>query len=156
MPIFYQHIHTTLKYCWNVIYESCLKLGSLRWEKGTLLIDYRINKSSKPLWKIDKLTFTKIYWLVLEATLKSKQPFTLSYILSLSHCSHVTYLTHQDTPYESSELVCHHLSLYIFRVNFLLKRQLFRVHKISCHAQHLERTDSKPFSRLIGPTHINK
>ena len=27
-----------------------------------LLIRYRINKSSKPLWKINKLTFTKIYW----------------------------------------------------------------------------------------------
>ena len=26
------------------------------------LIRYRINKSSKPLWKINKLTFTKIYW----------------------------------------------------------------------------------------------
>ena len=57
------------------------KVGSLRWEKGALLICYRINKYSKPLWKIDKLTFTKI-WPVLEATLKSKQPFTLSYILS--------------------------------------------------------------------------
>ena len=71
----------TLKYCSNVIYESGHKLGSLRWEKGTLLICYRINKYSNPLWKIDKLTFTKI-WLVLEATLKSKQSFTLSYILS--------------------------------------------------------------------------
>ena len=156
MSIFHQYSHTTLKYWSNVIYESGHKLGPLQWEKEALLIHYKINRSSKPLWKIGKLTFTKIYWLVLEATLKSKQPFTLSYILSLSHCSHVTYLTHQDTPYESSELVCHHLSLYIFRVNFLLKRQLFRVHKISCHAQHLERTDSKPFSRLIGPTHINK
>ena len=93
-----------------MIYESGHKLGSLRWEIGALLIRYRINKSSKPLWKIDKLTFTKICWLVLEVTLKSKQPFTLSYILSL-HCSHVTYLTHQDTAYQSRELLRCHLSL---------------------------------------------
>ena len=110
MSIFHQHSHATLKYCSNVIYESGHKLGSLRWEIGALLIRYRINKSSKPLWKIDKLTFTKICWLVLEVTLKSKQPFTLSYILSL-HCSHVTYLTHQDTAYQSSELLLCHLSL---------------------------------------------
>ena len=31
-------------------------------EIGASLIRYRINKSSKPLWKINKLTFTKIYW----------------------------------------------------------------------------------------------
>ena len=54
--------HTTLKYCSNVIHESGHKLGSLRWEIGASLIRYRINKSSKPLWKINKLTFTKIYW----------------------------------------------------------------------------------------------
>ena len=58
------------------------KLGSLRWEIGASLIRYRINKSSKPLWKIMKVTFTKIYWEVLEATLKLKQPFTLFCILS--------------------------------------------------------------------------
>ena len=82
MSIFHQHSRTTLKYCSNVIQESGHKLGSLRWEKGPLLIRYRINKSSKPLSKIDKLTFTKISWLVLEATHKSKQPFTLPYFLS--------------------------------------------------------------------------
>ena len=36
------------------------KLGSLRWEKGASPIPYRINKSSRPLLKIDKLIFTKI------------------------------------------------------------------------------------------------
>ena len=82
MSIFHQNIHTTLKYCSNEIHESGHKLGSLRWEKRVLLIRYRINKSSKLLWKIDKLTFTKICWLILEVTLKSKQSFTLSYILS--------------------------------------------------------------------------
>ena len=43
--------------------------------------------------------------------------------------------------------------LHIFRVNFLLKRHLSRDHRISCPAHYLERTDNKPFSRLIGPTH---
>ena len=45
-----------------------------------------------------------------EATLKSKQPFPLSCILS-PPSSHVTYLAYQDTAYQSSELVCQHLSL---------------------------------------------
>ena len=44
-----------------MIYESGHKLGSLWWEKGASLIRNRI-KSSKPLSKINKLTFTKIYW----------------------------------------------------------------------------------------------
>ena len=84
ISIFHQHSHTTLKYCSNVIYDSGHKLGLLRWENGASLIRYRINKSSKPLWKVNELTFTKsyIYSEVGEATLKSKQPFTLSYILS--------------------------------------------------------------------------
>ena len=82
MSVFHQHSRTTLKYCSNVIYESGDKLGWLRSEIGALVINYRINKPSKPLWKINKLTFTKIYWSVLEATLKSKQPFTLPYNLS--------------------------------------------------------------------------
>ena len=56
-----------------------------------------ITHSSKPLLKIDKLIFTKIQWYVSEATTKLKQPSTLSYRLSLIHCSHVTYLTHLDT-----------------------------------------------------------
>ena len=71
----------TQQYYSNVIYESGHKLGSLWLKKGPLLIRYRMNKSSKPLWKINKLTFTNISWLILEATLKSKQPFT--HILSL-------------------------------------------------------------------------
>ena len=83
VSIFHQPSHTTWKYCLSVTYESGHKLGSLRCEIGVSLIRYRINKSSQPLWQISKVTFTKIYWLVLEATLKSKEPFTLSYILSL-------------------------------------------------------------------------
>ena len=82
MSILYQLSHTILKYRSNVICESGYKLGSLRWEIVASLVRYSINKSSKPLRKINKLRFTKIYWYVLEATPKSKQPFTLSYILS--------------------------------------------------------------------------
>ena len=164
MSIFHQHSHTTLKYCSHVIYESGYKLGSLRWKIGASLIRYRINKSSKPLCKSINLHLQKFIG-------KSQKPLlnqsNLSPCLtfSLLHCNHVTYLTHQDTAYQSSELMCYHFSLsclliseyvylHIFRVNFLFKRQLFRGHKISCHAQHLERTDNKPFSRLIGPVHL--
>ena len=50
------------------------------WNRG---FTNTLNRSSKPLWQISKVTFTKTYWLVLEATLKSKEPFTLSYIFSL-------------------------------------------------------------------------
>ena len=53
-----------------MLYESGHKLGSLRWEIGAWLIRNKINKSFKPLRKINKLTFTKIYQQVLEATLK--------------------------------------------------------------------------------------
>ena len=49
--------------------------------------------------------------------------------------------------------ISEYIYLHIFRVNFLLKRHLSRGHGISCLAHHLERTDNKPFSRLIGPTH---
>ena len=35
----------------------------------------------------------------------------MSYRLSLIHFRHVTYLTHLDTAYQSSQLECHHLSL---------------------------------------------
>ena len=61
MSFFHQNIHTTLKYCLNVIHESGHKLGSLRWEIGASLMRYKINTSSKPLWKINKLTFIKLY-----------------------------------------------------------------------------------------------
>ena len=37
------------------MYDSGHKLGSLRWENGASLIRYKINKSSKPLWKINKV-----------------------------------------------------------------------------------------------------
>ena len=59
MSIFHEHCQPKLKYCSNVIYWSDHKLGSLQWEIGALPIRYRINKSSKPLLNIDKLTFTK-------------------------------------------------------------------------------------------------
>ena len=52
--------------------------------------------------------------------------------------------------------ISEYIYLHIFSVNFLLKRHLSRGHRISCPAHYLERTDNKPFSRLIGPTHINK
>ena len=69
--------------CSNVIYQSGPKLGSPLWEIGASPIRYRINKSSKPLLRIDKLIFTRVQWQVLEATTKLKQPPTLSF--SLSH-----------------------------------------------------------------------
>ena len=50
------------------------------------------------------------FWKILEATLKSKQPFTLPYILS-PPLQHVTYLNHQDISNQPNELVCHRLSL---------------------------------------------
>ena len=37
------------------MYDSGHKLGSLRWENGASLIRYKINKYSKPLWKINKV-----------------------------------------------------------------------------------------------------
>ena len=49
VSIFYQHSHTTLKYCSNVLNESGDKLGSMRWDIGASPIHCRINKSSKPL-----------------------------------------------------------------------------------------------------------
>ena len=155
VSIFHQHSDNTLKYCSNVIYKSDHKLGSLRWKIGASLIRYRIIKSSKPLWKINKLTITKIYWQVLEATLKSKQPFTLSNILSpplqlrlvgwyiITCRCHVCYIS--DYVY-----------LHKLCVNLLLKSHLSPSHRISSPEHHLERTDSKPFSRLIGLTYINK
>ena len=44
--------------------------------------------------------------------------------------------------------------LHTFHVNSLLKRQLSRGHRISCPSDHLERTDNKPFSGMIGPRHM--
>ena len=93
------------------IYQSVHRLGSLLWQLRVSPIRYRINRSSKPLLKIDKLAFAKFQWYVLEATTKSKDPSTQSYSLSLIKCSHVTFLTAQDTTYQSSQLVCHQLFL---------------------------------------------
>ena len=52
--------------------------------------------------------------------------------------------------------ISEYIYLHVFSVNFLLKRHLSRGHKILCPAHYLKRTDNKPFSTLIGPTHINK
>ena len=46
------------------------------------------------------------------------------------------------------EYVCPHT----FHVNFLLKRHITCGHRISCTFYHMERTDNKPFSGLIGPS----
>ena len=51
----------------------------------------------------------------MEASIKLKQPSVLFYRLSLIHCSHVTFLTHLETAYQSSQFVCHHLSLSLQR-----------------------------------------
>ena len=41
----------------------------------------------------------------------------------------------------------------LIHVNFLLKRYITRGHRISYTYYHIERTDNKPFSGLIGPRH---
>ena len=68
-------------------------------------IRYRIKNRSTYIYKN----------LALEATTNSKQLFALSYRLSLIHSSHVTYLEHLDTAYQSSKFVCHYLSLSLQR-----------------------------------------
>ena len=60
MSIFHQHRHPTLKYYSDVIYQSSHELGSVWWEIRASPTRYKINMSSKPLSKIDKLIFTKI------------------------------------------------------------------------------------------------
>ena len=49
-----------VKILFNCDIQSSHELGSLRFQIGASPIRYRINKSSKPLLKIDKITFTKI------------------------------------------------------------------------------------------------
>ena len=44
--------------------------------------------------------------------------------------------------------------LHTFHVSFLLKRHVTRGHRISCLSYHMEQTDNKPFSGLIGPRHM--
>ena len=58
--MFHQHSHPMLKYCSSELCQSRHELGSLRCEIGASPLRYRMNKSSEPLVKIDKLTFTKI------------------------------------------------------------------------------------------------
>ena len=43
---------------------------------------------------------------------------------------------------------------HTFYVNFLLKRHITHGHRISCTSYHMEWTDNKPFSGLIGPRHM--
>ena len=92
--------------------------------------------------------------------IKSKQLSCLSYRLSLICCSHVTYLTHLDTVYQSGHFICHHLYIFehvyqhLFYVKFLLKRYLSCHHIISCLADRQESTDNKLFSGLIVPRHM--
>ena len=50
--------------------------------------------------------------------------------------------------------ISEYVYLHIFRVNFVLKKHHSRGHRISCTAHHLEWTDNKLFSGLIGPSHI--
>ena len=50
--------------------------------------------------------------------------------------------------------ISEYVYLHIFCVKFLLKKHLSRSHRISSPAHHLERTDNKTFSRLIGQTYI--
>ena len=163
MSIFHQHSHTKLKYCPNVINESGHKLGSLWWDIGDSLIRYRLNKSSKPLWKINKLTFTKAFgksW----KPLLNQNNLSPCLTFSLLYCRHVTNLTHQDNTYQSSMWSPLFVMFAIFLIDFtciyfvstFLPRGSSFVATESHAMHHLERTDDKPISRLIGPTHINK
>ena len=92
--------------------------------------------------------------------IKPKQLSCLSYRLSLIRCSHVTYLTHLDTVYQSSHFIYHHLYsfehvyLHTFYVKSLLKSYLSCHHIIPCLPDHLESTDNKLFSGLIVPRHM--
>ena len=110
MTIFHQHSHATLKYCSHVIYESGYKLGSLWWKIGASLIRYRINKSSKPLCKSINLHLQKFIGKS-QKPLLNQNNLSPSLTFSLFHCSHVTYLNHQDISNQPNELVCHRLSL---------------------------------------------
>ena len=110
MTILHQHSDTTLKYCSHVIYESDYKLGSLWWKIGASLIRYRINKSSKPLYKSINLHLQKFNGKSQKPLLNQKN-ISSCLTFSLLHCSHVTYLNHQDISNQSNELVCHRLSL---------------------------------------------
>ena len=82
--IFHQHSQITLKYCSNVIYESGHKLGSLRWVIGASLISYRISLQSLQSHneKSINLHLQRFIGKSQKPLLKSKQPFTLSCILS--------------------------------------------------------------------------
>ena len=84
-------------------------VGSLRWEIGAWEIRDRIQSLPSHYKNLINLHIH------LEATTKVKQPSALPYRLSLIDCSHVTHLTHLDTVYQSSQFVCHHLSLPLQR-----------------------------------------
>ena len=58
--MFHQHSHPMLKYCSNELCQSRHELGSLRYQIVASPLRYKINKSSEPLVKINKLTFTAI------------------------------------------------------------------------------------------------
>ena len=81
------------------------------------------------------------------------------YSLSSIHCSHITYLTHLYTAYQSSQFLCQHVTLLL---KFTCKdfRSIFFSHEarpmwLQHLIQHeLQQTISKPFTRLIGPRHV--
>ena len=157
MSIFHEHNHTKLKYCPNVINESGHKLGSLWWDIGDSLIRYRITKSSKPLWKIKKITFTKAFgksW----KPLLNQNNLSPCLTFSLLHCRHVTNLMHQDNTYQSSELVCDHLSLSCF-LYFWLILPAYISYQLSCQEAALSWPQNlMPCTTWNGlmTTHINK
>ena len=76
---------------------------------------------------------------------KIKNSLSPCLTFSLLHCRHIAYLRIRTLPtnlviwYVITSL-CHacyiseYVYLHIFHVNSLLKRQLFRGHRISCHA----------------------
>ena len=88
----------------------------------------------------------------------------LFYSLSPILCNHVTYLTHLDILYESSQFAdysfCHPcctfpcIYLHRFQVHILLMRHLPRDHNIPFPSHDLEQTINKPFIRLIGLIYV--
>ena len=86
-----------------------LTAGSLRWEIEASEIRDGIKSLLSHYKNLINLH------LHLEASITLKQPFALPCRLSLIHCSHVIYITHLDTVYQSNQFVCHHLSLSLQR-----------------------------------------
>ena len=74
-----------------MILSPGLKPGSLQWEIEASPIFSKINRSLKPLFKLDKLTIKIIQWQLLKTTTRSKQP-SCPLLLPASHPLHPCYV----------------------------------------------------------------